>query len=85
MNSGEVIYQDNLTARPGSYEYISGYCAAGILEHFNIKVAESTERKVEEKREEKEEAVVAFSGGAGRLRPERAVRGQRGAENGSKN
>jgi hypothetical protein len=67
VNSGEVIYQGNLTARSGSYEHISGYCAAGILEHCNIRAAESTERKVEGKREEMEEAVVAFSGAAGRL------------------
>ena len=54
--SGEVVYQDNVTERPGRYEDISGYFASNILDHFDVKVARSTEKKVEEK-----EAVVAFS------------------------
>ena len=61
VDSGEVVYQDNLTERPGRYEYISGYLASAILDHFDVRVAQSTEKKVEEKQEKKEEAVVAFS------------------------
>ena len=61
VDSGEVVYQDNVTERPGRYEYISGYFASKILDHFDVRVARSTEKKVEEKKEKQEEAVVAFS------------------------
>ncbi|MDZ7792605.1 MAG: hypothetical protein U5P10_02615 [Spirochaetia bacterium] len=61
VDSGEVVYQDNVTERPGRYEYISGYFASKILDHFDVRVARSTEKKVEEKEEKQEAAVVAFS------------------------
>jgi TolB-like protein len=61
VESGEVVFREKLTERPGAYEYISGYFASAILDHFDVKVAKSTEKKTEEKREKKEEAVVAFS------------------------
>ena len=61
VESGEVVFREKLAERPGRYEYISGYFASSILDHFEVKVAESTEKKTEEKREKDEEAVVAFS------------------------
>ncbi|MCF7949440.1 MAG: CsgG/HfaB family protein [Spirochaetia bacterium] len=61
VDSGEVIFREKLSERPGAYEYISGYFASAILGQFDVKVAKSTEKKTEEKREQKTAAVVAFS------------------------
>lgn len=61
VESGEVVFREKLAERPGSYEYITGYFASAILDHFDVRVARSTEKKTDEKQEKKEEAVVAFS------------------------
>lgn len=61
VESGETVFREKLTEKPGRYEYISGYFASAILRHFDAEVAESTEKKTKEKADKNEEAVVAFS------------------------
>jgi TolB-like protein len=61
IESGEVVFRDTLTEKAGNYDYIAGYFAAAILDHFEVKVAASTEKKTAQKVEKDVEAVVAFS------------------------
>ncbi len=61
VESGKVIWSEKLTEKLSNYDYISGFFTESILEHLNIKVAESTLVKKEEKQEKKEEVVIAFS------------------------
>jgi hypothetical protein len=61
VESGEIVFREKLTEKAGNYEYISGFFASTILDHFEVRVAETTTKKTEEKWEKNEEAVVAFS------------------------
>ena len=61
VESGEIVFREKLTEKAGNYEYISGYFASALLDHFNVRVAEITTKKTEEKREKDEDAVLAFS------------------------
>ncbi len=47
VKSGEIVFREKLTEKAGNYEYISGYFASALLDHFNVRVAETTAKKTE--------------------------------------
>ncbi|MBA7685701.1 hypothetical protein ES703_94127 [subsurface metagenome] len=58
VESGEVVWRDKLTEKLSNYDYISGYFAGAILKNLDVKIAETTVVKIEEKKEKAEEVVI---------------------------
>jgi TolB-like protein len=63
VSSGAVVWEDNVTEKLSTYDYIGAYFAKSILTHFGATVTATTAQKVEKKEEKKTEAVIALSEG----------------------
>lgn len=61
VETGEVVWNEKLTAKISKYDYITGYFTKSILGSFNLKASQSTVVKAAKEEEKDEEAVVAFS------------------------
>ena len=59
----EVVWEDSLTEKLETYDYIGAYFAKSILMELKLDVQEETVAKVEEKVVKKTEAIVALSSG----------------------
>ena len=63
VNTGEVIWSDELIEDLSSYDYISAYFASSLLESLNEETAEETALKMEEKVQKEVETVIYVSMG----------------------
>ncbi len=63
VETGEVVWSDNLMEKLDNYDYISAFIAEGILTGLDAEVEPETLAKVEQKTEKNPEALVAFSRG----------------------
>ncbi len=61
VETGNVAWSGMLTEKIDRYEYIAAYFSKSILDYLNVKVVESTNRKLEEKSEKNADVVIAFS------------------------
>lgn len=61
--TGEVVWQEELSDKIEKYDYMSGYFAQSILNHFKLNVNRQIAEKVETKEEKNKDAVVALSDG----------------------
>ncbi len=61
--SGEVIWQDKLTEKLQTYDYIGSYFAKFILEEFGAQAEESTLEKIAVKKDKSEEVIITLSKG----------------------
>jgi TolB-like protein len=67
VGTGEIVWQDTLTAKVGAYDYIGAYFAKSLLGHFGATVAATTTQKVEQQVVKPPEAIVALSQGVDAL------------------
>jgi len=63
VNSGEVVWQNDLIEKLDSYDYIGSYFALSVLDHFNITADSSTIAKSQEKEIKSADNVVLLSEG----------------------
>ena len=63
VETGEIVWQEEITEKIETYDYIGAYFAKSILEGFGEVVEETTVAKIEKKEEKKEEAIVKISEG----------------------
>jgi TolB-like protein len=61
VETGEVVWNEKLTAKLSKYDYITGYFTKAILDNFDMKASQSTVVKAAKEEEKDEEAVVSFS------------------------
>jgi len=61
VESGKIVWNEQLAEKLTRYERISGFFASSILDFFSVEVSETTIVKVREVEEKTEEAVVSFS------------------------
>lgn len=63
IETGEVVWEDSLTEKLESYDYIGAYFAQSILAELDLEAEEATVAKVERKEVKQEAAVIALSSG----------------------
>lgn len=61
--SGEIIWQDKLTENLKSYDYIGSYFSKSIMDQFNVRVEESTLKKITATADKNEEVILSLSRG----------------------
>jgi TolB-like protein len=67
VSTAEIVWEDNLTAKVGAYDFIGAFFAKSLLGYFGAAVAATTVQKVEQQVEKKPEAIVALSQGVDAL------------------
>jgi TolB-like protein len=67
VQTGVVVWNDQLTASSGKYAYIGAYFGKSLLKHFNATVSKSTEQALASTKEGDAESVVALSKGIAAL------------------
>lgn len=63
IETGEVVWEDSMTEKLESYDYIGAYFAQSILAELNLEAEEATVAKVETKEVKQETAIIALSSG----------------------
>jgi len=63
VQSGVVVWNDQLTASGGKYAYIGAYFGKSLLKHFNATVSKSTEQALASTKEGDSASVIALSKG----------------------
>ena len=63
VTTGEVVWEDSLTEKLETYDFIGAYFARSILTELNLNVTKEITAKVENKVEKEPEAIVALSKG----------------------
>ena len=63
VETGEIVWQDEITERLRTYNYIAAYFAKSILTEMELGVETSIVKKVEVKEEKDEQAVIRLSEG----------------------
>jgi TolB-like protein len=63
VETGEIVWQDELQEKLTTYDYIGAYFAKSILGTLSISVENTTIAKLEKKEEKKTEAIVKLSEG----------------------
>jgi len=63
VETGEIVWQDEITERLRTYNYIAAYFAKSILTELELGVETSIAKKVEAKEEKDEQAVIRLSEG----------------------
>ncbi|MBE3064469.1 MAG: hypothetical protein IMZ69_05570 [Spirochaetes bacterium] len=61
VQTSEVVWSQMLTDTLSRYDYIAGYFASSIMQHFGAQVSRTTEVKMADRSEKKAETVVALS------------------------
>jgi len=67
VQTGEIVWTDQVTASGGRYAYIGAYFGKSLLKYFNASVAKSTEGELAAKTEKSAASVVALSQGIAAL------------------
>ena len=67
VESGEVVWRDQVTESGGKYAYIGAYFGKSLLRHFKVQVAKSTEASLAKAKEADAASVVALSAGIAAL------------------
>ena len=67
VESGEVVWRDQVTELGGKYAYIGAYFGKSLLKHFQVQVAKSTEASLAKAKEADAASVVALSAGIAAL------------------
>lgn len=67
VESGEVVWRDQVTESGGKYAYIGAYFGKSLLRHFQVQVAKSTEASLAKAKEADAASVVALSAGIAAL------------------
>lgn len=67
VESGEVVWNDQLTEKSGRYAYIGAYFGKSLLGHFKATVSKTTELALASTKEADEGSVVALSKGLAAL------------------
>jgi len=63
VETGEIVWQDEITERLRTYNYIAAYFAKSILTELEMGVETSIVQKVETKEEKDEQAIISLSEG----------------------
>jgi len=63
IETGEVVWEDSMTEKLESYDYIGAYFAQSILAGLDLEAEEATVAKVETKEVKQETAIIALSSG----------------------
>lgn len=63
VETGEIVWQDELQEKLSTYDYIGAYFASSILRSFRADTENTTLAKLEKKEEKNEEAIVKLSEG----------------------
>ncbi len=61
VETGEIVWGQQVSEKLTNYEYISGYFAESILTYLDVEIAETTLLKKTHKKEKDEKAMIAFS------------------------
>lgn len=61
--TSEVVWQEDITEKLETYDYIAAYFAGSVLKSLNLQVKDSIVAKVEKKEIKKEEAIIVLSEG----------------------
>ena len=67
VQSGAVVWNDQLTEKSGRYAYIGAYFGKSLLKHFNATISKSTEQALASTKEGDAASVVALSKGIAAL------------------
>jgi len=67
VESGQIVWNDQVTEKGGRYAYIGAYFGKSLLKHFNATVSKSTEAVLASKVEKDAASVVALSQGIAAL------------------
>ncbi|HOZ72908.1 MAG TPA: hypothetical protein PK179_10385 [Spirochaetales bacterium] len=63
VQTGAIVWNDQLTATSGKYAYIGAYFGKSLLRHFNATVSKETERALVASKDGDEASVIALSRG----------------------
>jgi TolB-like protein len=63
VETGEIVWQDELQEKLNTYDYIGAYFASSILQTLGADTEEATLVKIEKKEQKNEEAIVKLSEG----------------------
>jgi TolB-like protein len=63
IETGEIVWQDRITEKLETYDYIGAYFAKSILQELGAGVEDTTIQKIEKKEKKKGEAVIKISEG----------------------
>ena len=67
VESGQIVWNDQVTEKGGRYAYIGAYFGKSLLKHFNATISKSTEAALASKVEKDAASVVALSQGIAAL------------------
>jgi TolB-like protein len=63
VQTGQVIWQEEITEKLINYDYIGAYFARSILTALDVDIQESIVKKIENKEDKKEEGIIKLSEG----------------------